>query len=496
MKTLLLSAVAVAVLAGCASTRMPEAERLALYQAHAGAPVKQIRYYSAMGWDRIDDEHVVLDMRPNESWLLTVSGPCLDWGGASPILRLSSTGPYVMAKFDRILTELGYDSNVLMSGRAGGAGVLRLRAHVDLATLPPQRLDEKSRPRLEFRVGAGLEYRQFFSRDPRVGNTQQVNAQSDAHLALWQGEPFSLRASNHFLVTNDARNLEIANAQTFAPRIYDRLAVLATYRPRNGPLEIGLGESFRVDDFVQDELHSDRSLANELNLYGQLRVLPQTTVKLELRSSYVNYYNSSSIPNSAPLRIIAGASSLLLPWLGASLYLGYGNSLHFGDPSRLYRPAGQANPDVSYNNFVGGLEARLRLIRGMRLTAGWARDFFDSLFATFFSDDHLYIHYEHNLWRSLSVRANFDTYLRSYGALAPPNDLLYRAYRNGISVRKDVLVGFGAEATYRPLSWLEVGVSYSVLNDATDFGFVDGTGTPSDAAFVKHVLLFKADLAY
>lgn len=105
MKKLLLSAVAVALLAGCASTRMPEADRLALYQAHAGEPVKQIRYYSAMGWDRIDDEHVVLDMRPNESWLLTVSGPCLDWGGASPILRLSSTGPYVMAKFDRILTQ-------------------------------------------------------------------------------------------------------------------------------------------------------------------------------------------------------------------------------------------------------------------------------------------------------------------------------------------------------------------------------------------------------
>ena len=105
MKKLLLSAVAVAVLAGCASTRMPEADRLALYQAHAGEPVKQIRYYSAMGWDRIDDQHVLLSMRPSETWLLRVSGPCLDWGSASPVLRLSSTGPYVMAKFDRILTE-------------------------------------------------------------------------------------------------------------------------------------------------------------------------------------------------------------------------------------------------------------------------------------------------------------------------------------------------------------------------------------------------------
>ena len=78
MKALLLSTIAIAVLAGCASTRMSEADRLALYQAHAGEPVKQIRYYNAMGWDRIDDQHVVLHMRPNESWLLTVSGPCLD----------------------------------------------------------------------------------------------------------------------------------------------------------------------------------------------------------------------------------------------------------------------------------------------------------------------------------------------------------------------------------------------------------------------------------
>ena len=63
-----------------------------MYQAHSGAPVKQIRFYNAMGWDRIDDEHVLLSMRPKETWLMKVSGPCLDWGSASPVLRLSSTG--------------------------------------------------------------------------------------------------------------------------------------------------------------------------------------------------------------------------------------------------------------------------------------------------------------------------------------------------------------------------------------------------------------------
>ena len=44
-------------------------------------------------------------MRPNETWMLKVSGPCLDWGSASPVRRLTSSGTYVMAKFDRILTE-------------------------------------------------------------------------------------------------------------------------------------------------------------------------------------------------------------------------------------------------------------------------------------------------------------------------------------------------------------------------------------------------------
>ncbi|QDA58025.1 DUF6491 family protein [Thermomonas aquatica] len=105
MKALIIPMLAVLGLGACATNRASDADRLAMYQAHSGAPVKQIRFYNAMGWDRIDDEHVLLSMRPKETWLMKVSGPCLDWGSASPVLRLSSTGPYVMAKLDRILTD-------------------------------------------------------------------------------------------------------------------------------------------------------------------------------------------------------------------------------------------------------------------------------------------------------------------------------------------------------------------------------------------------------
>ena len=105
MKTQMILLLAVLGASACASNRPSDADRLAMYEAHAGAPVKQIRNVNAMGWERVDDQHVILSTRPTESWLLEVSGPCLDWGSGSPLLRLSSTGPYVMAKFDRILTE-------------------------------------------------------------------------------------------------------------------------------------------------------------------------------------------------------------------------------------------------------------------------------------------------------------------------------------------------------------------------------------------------------
>lgn len=93
---------AVLGLAACATNRVSDVDRLAVYMAHSGAPVNQVRYYNAMGWDRIDGEHVLLEMRPRETWLLKLSGPCLDWGSGSPVLSLSSPTGWVLAKFDRV----------------------------------------------------------------------------------------------------------------------------------------------------------------------------------------------------------------------------------------------------------------------------------------------------------------------------------------------------------------------------------------------------------
>jgi hypothetical protein len=414
-----------------------------------------------------------------------------------PGFKVLGDGLVIHPGFD---AEIGYDSNILMNAGSSGAGVLRLRPHFDIATLPPQRLDQDARPKLVFRFGAAVEYRQYLSNTPGVDTARQFNASSDADLRIRPNDPLSLRLYNQFLVTNDARNLEVAyNGPTFAPRLYDRFGALATFRPRNGPLEIGLGDAFHVDHYIDSELTRMRSLANDIDLYGALRVLPQTTVKLTVRSSYVSYYGDGSvIPSSAPLRIIGGVQSLIWSWLGASLYLGYGNSLHSSPPATMsvYPPLVDSPSPIRYSGFVGGAELRLLLIQRMHLLVGWARDFYDSLFATFLVDDRLYVHYEHNLWRSLTARVGFDTYLRDYGRLVSPWELQYRAYLNDQRQRHDTLIGLSAEATYRPLAWLETGISYSLLDDITSFGYVDGAGNRIGADFVKHVLLLKVDIAY
>lgn len=90
------------LLAGCMSHGPTQEQRLAAYQAHAGAPVKKVRYFNPVGWEEVDDQHILVTMRPKEVWLMRLSGPCLDFDGGSPLMAISTTAGYVSSGFDRV----------------------------------------------------------------------------------------------------------------------------------------------------------------------------------------------------------------------------------------------------------------------------------------------------------------------------------------------------------------------------------------------------------
>ncbi|GGD57705.1 DUF6491 family protein [Pseudoxanthomonas indica] len=70
----------VALLAACASSpKLSDAQKLALYQANAGAPVKDFTYLGNLtGWQPIGDSALAVWTKPKEAYLLDLGGPCRD----------------------------------------------------------------------------------------------------------------------------------------------------------------------------------------------------------------------------------------------------------------------------------------------------------------------------------------------------------------------------------------------------------------------------------
>jgi hypothetical protein len=104
MKKLLVTLIAVAVLAGCATTgKLSSDERLALYRAHAGAPVKDFQYFGSLnGWTELGSSALVVWTRPSEAYLLELSGPCIDLDFA-PAISVTNQMGRVSARFDDVI---------------------------------------------------------------------------------------------------------------------------------------------------------------------------------------------------------------------------------------------------------------------------------------------------------------------------------------------------------------------------------------------------------
>ncbi len=88
------------VLGGCA-TNLSGPEKLSLYQAHAGEPVNDFRYVSSISWTPLGDEALAVWTRPDEAWLLSLTGRCVDLDYA-PAISLSNMFGRVSAKFDSV----------------------------------------------------------------------------------------------------------------------------------------------------------------------------------------------------------------------------------------------------------------------------------------------------------------------------------------------------------------------------------------------------------
>lgn len=99
---LVASTLALSAASGFAYERPRDAARLARYEPFAGEPLKNIPYYTPMNWEVIDDQNILVTMRPKVAYLMQIAGPCVRDHRGSPVLAISSAAGRVSAGFDRV----------------------------------------------------------------------------------------------------------------------------------------------------------------------------------------------------------------------------------------------------------------------------------------------------------------------------------------------------------------------------------------------------------
>ncbi len=118
---------ALLVLSGCATGRISDDERLALYRAHAGAPLREFRYVDRLGgWTALGKGALAVWTRPNEAYLLELAGPCNDLDFASAI-SLTHRMDRVAARFDDVVV-LGGPNTIRLPCRIESIRALDVKA--------------------------------------------------------------------------------------------------------------------------------------------------------------------------------------------------------------------------------------------------------------------------------------------------------------------------------------------------------------------------------
>ncbi len=89
-----------------ADTLARQEAALAVFQQHAGEPVKKIATFTLSDWRPLGKTHLAVFRGPVTAWLVRVQDGCfgLDWART---IGLTSTGGTVSARFDRVVFRDG-----------------------------------------------------------------------------------------------------------------------------------------------------------------------------------------------------------------------------------------------------------------------------------------------------------------------------------------------------------------------------------------------------
>jgi len=315
--------------------------------------------------------------------------------GAPPSARVEGAG---IALGDSLVLHLGigaevrYDSNFFYETNNTTQGLsLHLTPGFLISTVNSQRStgpDGQVAPhKIEFRLGAGLDYVEWLAHTGDVKPDRQFNVLANGDLIIAPTGPFTAEIFDNFIRSSQAPYQKV----TFnLDRDINEVGLRFRIKPGGGRLELQISSLFGVDFWENSASQGGLNAYDNYYVHSTIRLLwkflPKTAVYVE-GDNYDYFYTSSDAahPNGYPLRVKAGLNGLLTAKLSFDIYGGYGNGFYDFGPSP--------------NTGIAGVSLTWKPYALASGTIAYRHDFENALFGVYADYDNVSISWLQQIWR-------------------------------------------------------------------------------------------------
>ncbi len=391
----------------------------------------------------------------------------------------------------------GFDTNINYANEFDGkpivgVGYLRVVPHLSLATSSPQRLEDAdgkhSKPTIFLRFDAALSFREYFLSDGDIKAYKQIGidlegwrhvfeAVANLDFKLYPGRIFSIELFDQY-----TRSVTPWPGGVQAGRNLNRGGAKAVLSPGGGLLVFGLGYAFNIDYFEHDTYSNYRKMFHEVMFEAKWKLLPKSAIFLDFNLQFHDYYDDTAAAanrvNSMPLRIFLGYNGLFTPRFGVLLKVGFGGSFH--------------ESFDSYNMVIGQLEFNYYIGPTAKLSAGFQHDFHDSLITNYYTDERIYIRYDHLIIGRIMAHVVLDYRYRMHEGLS--------GAQVAVSLdppRNNIITG-DVGLDWRILDWLNIGLGYNIQFRQLASNPIPTTqsGRNTVTDYTKHQIFGKVGISY
>lgn len=381
--------------------------------------------------------------------------------------------------------ELRYDSNVFyQDSNAVSALALRLTPKFLLAT----RVKRDGSPhKFDFRIGAGLDYREWLVSSNGQRPPRQFNVTAGAAATILPTGPVTVD-----LYDNYVRSIQPPyQVATFN---YDRdvneIGTRFRIKPGGGRLELQLSYTFGIDYWETKAQQVYNNYYHHSNLRLLYKFLPKTSVYLMADNIVYQYWTSAATqtaldrPDGYPLRIMAGLNGLLTSKLTFDIYGGYTNGFYKFGPS----------PSTG----IAGLTLTWRPFTLSTSTLAYRHDFENTLLGVYANFDNISISWMQQIWRFAAfLRLSYQN--TRYQGIAAASGVV-TDQGAATSTRTDNQFALNARVdfyTYKNWLALSLGYDFNILRSNTALSTMTmATAAVIPTNFVKHEVYLGVSLYY